>query len=102
MHHNIRRESELEKHIEVLLDRTDVLKAQDSRTRTAMDELRSQNEHLTDVRVLAVRLKAASAESEAHKMEVEARQLLQRQNDEMERQIKELRRTITTVIPQRY
>lgn len=96
---HFKKESELENHIAILLDRTESLKTNANSLTLQVEELRAKSEHLSDVnRVLAIRLKAASAESEAHQMEVEARQLLQRQNDEMERQIQELRRAVSSMM----
>jgi hypothetical protein len=48
--------------------------------------------------ILAVRLKSATVEREALEMEREARRLLVRQNEEMERQLVELRRTIQSLM----
>jgi chromosome segregation ATPase len=62
----------------------------------------SQIEHLNDVNhVLAVRLKGAGAEKEAHDMEVEARRVLTKQNADMEKQLVELRRTIQLLMASR-
>ena len=52
-------------------------------------------------RLLAQRLKAAAADREAAAMEAEARKLLMRQNDEMERQVVELRKTIHALMSAR-
>lgn len=48
--------------------------------------------------ILAVRLKSATVEREALEMEHEAHRLLVRQNEEMERQLVELRRTIQSLM----
>lgn len=63
------------------------------------EKLASEISELRDVNhVLAVRLKAATVDKEAFEMETQARKLLIRQNDEMERQLQELRRTIQSLM----
>lgn len=51
--------------------------------------------------VLAVRLKAAVADAEARAMEGEARVMLTRQNEEMERQLRDLRRVVSNLMGKR-
>ncbi|CUG43768.1 Hypothetical protein, putative [Bodo saltans] len=61
--------------------------------------LEEETLELRDVNhILAVRLKSATVEREALEMEREARRLLVRQNEEMERQLVELRRTIQSLM----
>ena len=96
------RETEQQAELQDLKLRVDDVHRQRDALSKELLERSNQIEHLNDVNhVLAVRLKAAGADKEAHEMEVEARRVLTKQNSDMERQLVELRRTIQMLMASR-
>lgn len=84
-----------------LLSRTETAERISDELRRERDQLFSELAQARDVnQLLAVRLKAATIDKEAHEMEVEARRLLTKQNEDMEKQLTELRRTIRSMMGQ--
>ena len=92
-------EGTLEHHIDVLLARATALQQTIEHQEGTIAKQRAEIDHQKELNhILAVKLKAAMADREASAMEAETRRILVAQNEEMERQLSDLRRTIAELM----
>ena len=92
-------ETSLEHDISVLLQRVDELQASNQQLLAALDDKDQLVRHHEDVaRVLAVKVKSLQADDAAREMEAETKMLLVQQNDDLERQLADLRRVVASVM----
>jgi hypothetical protein len=92
-------EERIERDMERLLLRAEDLQSIARRLETENIEKGTQLQHLNDVNhVLAVRLKSAEAQQEAAQLEAETRRMLLAQNEELERQLQDLRKVVAAVM----